>query len=177
MYYVEKENEIVLYDTDKTRLEQTINFMPQYAGLEIKETDRMAALIKEMKKLGYVLNETDGSILSWNGRTSGGQAVPRRITVFFPFYARTAQSILQLPLYKSRRILYNNVEAVVFPWPGALPHIIPRRLRMKPTIPERNRDLRRYVRWHRFLRLAGYLLWLGVFLLGALSYRRWLADR
>ena len=40
MYYVEKENEIVLYDTDKTRLEQTINFMPQYAGLEIKETDR-----------------------------------------------------------------------------------------------------------------------------------------
>lgn len=41
---------------------------------------------------------------------------------------------------------------------------------MKPTIPERNRDLRRYVRWHRFLRLAGYLLWLGIFLLGALSY-------
>lgn len=40
MYYVETENEIVLYDTDKTRLEQTINFMPQYAGLEIKETDR-----------------------------------------------------------------------------------------------------------------------------------------
>lgn len=36
-------------------------------SLKIKETDRMAALITEMKKLGYVLTETEGSILSWEG--------------------------------------------------------------------------------------------------------------
>ena len=36
-------------------------------SLKIKETDRMAALICEMKKLGYVLHEAEGSILYWNG--------------------------------------------------------------------------------------------------------------
>ncbi|MDE5678665.1 3-phosphoshikimate 1-carboxyvinyltransferase [Phocaeicola sp.] len=36
-------------------------------SLKIKETDRMAALIAEMKKLGYVLHETDGHTLSWEG--------------------------------------------------------------------------------------------------------------
>jgi len=37
-------------------------------SLKIKETDRMAALICEMKKLGYVLQESDHSVLSWNGK-------------------------------------------------------------------------------------------------------------
>lgn len=36
-------------------------------SLKIKETDRMAALIKEMGKLGYVLRETEQSVLSWEG--------------------------------------------------------------------------------------------------------------
>ena len=36
-------------------------------SLKIKETDRMAALICEMKKLGYVLQESEGSVLSWEG--------------------------------------------------------------------------------------------------------------
>lgn len=36
-------------------------------SLKIKETDRIAALIKEMGKLGYVLREAEGSILSWEG--------------------------------------------------------------------------------------------------------------
>ena len=36
-------------------------------SLKIKETDRIAALIREMHKLGYVIQETDGSCLSWNG--------------------------------------------------------------------------------------------------------------
>lgn len=36
-------------------------------SLKIKETDRMAALMTEMRKLGYVLRETDGSVLSWEG--------------------------------------------------------------------------------------------------------------
>ncbi len=36
-------------------------------SLKIKETDRIAALIAEMKKLGYVITESDQSVLSWNG--------------------------------------------------------------------------------------------------------------
>ncbi len=36
-------------------------------SLKIKETDRIAAMICEMKKLGYVLRESEGSILSWTG--------------------------------------------------------------------------------------------------------------
>ena len=36
-------------------------------SLKIKETDRMAALMAEMRKLGYVLKERDGSELSWEG--------------------------------------------------------------------------------------------------------------
>lgn len=36
-------------------------------SLKIKETDRIAALINEMKKLGYVIAETSDSVLEWNG--------------------------------------------------------------------------------------------------------------
>lgn len=51
----------------------------RFAGLQslkIKETDRMAALITEMKKLGYVLTETDGSVLSWDGTRCKAEATP-----------------------------------------------------------------------------------------------------
>jgi len=37
------------------------------ATLKIKETDRIAALQNEMRKLGYVIEEQNGSELSWNG--------------------------------------------------------------------------------------------------------------
>ena len=40
MYYVEKDNRIVLFDEDRSKLETTLSFMPQYKDLEIKETDR-----------------------------------------------------------------------------------------------------------------------------------------
>ncbi|MDD2476620.1 MAG: 3-phosphoshikimate 1-carboxyvinyltransferase [Dysgonamonadaceae bacterium] len=35
--------------------------------LKIKETDRIEALITELKKLGYVLQETENGILEWDG--------------------------------------------------------------------------------------------------------------
>ena len=35
--------------------------------LKIKETDRIEALINELKKLGYVLRETENGILEWDG--------------------------------------------------------------------------------------------------------------
>jgi hypothetical protein len=40
MYYVEQDGQIVLYDEDRQVLENTLEFTPQYAGLEIKVTDR-----------------------------------------------------------------------------------------------------------------------------------------
>ncbi len=36
--------------------------------LKIKETDRIYALITELKKLGYVLRETENGILEWDGQ-------------------------------------------------------------------------------------------------------------
>lgn len=38
MYYIEENNKIVLFDEDMQRLQNTIAFMPQYEGLEIKES-------------------------------------------------------------------------------------------------------------------------------------------
>ena len=39
-YYIEKDNKILLFDEDKQRLQNTIAFMPQYEGLEIKEVQK-----------------------------------------------------------------------------------------------------------------------------------------
>ena len=39
-YYIEQNNQIVLFDEDKQKLQNTVLFMPQYSGLEIKETER-----------------------------------------------------------------------------------------------------------------------------------------
>ena len=37
MFYIEDNNKIILFDEDKQKLQDTIAFMPQYEGLEIKE--------------------------------------------------------------------------------------------------------------------------------------------
>ena len=42
-YYVEKNNKIVLFDTDKQKIKNTLLFMPDLQGLEIKETQRPIA--------------------------------------------------------------------------------------------------------------------------------------
>ena len=38
-FYIEKDGAIVLHDTDLKRLQDTLTFMPQFAGLDIQETD------------------------------------------------------------------------------------------------------------------------------------------
>lgn len=45
-------------------------------SLKIKETDRIAALITEMKKLGYQLTEANDSELIWNGERCPASAQP-----------------------------------------------------------------------------------------------------
>lgn len=37
MFYIQQDDKIVLFDKDKQKLQNTIAFMPQYEGLEIKE--------------------------------------------------------------------------------------------------------------------------------------------
>ena len=39
MFYIQQDNKIVLFDEDKQKLQDTITFMPQYQGLEIKEVE------------------------------------------------------------------------------------------------------------------------------------------
>lgn len=45
-------------------------------SLKIKETDRIEALKCELRKLGYVLTDTNGSILEWNGECCEPEAHP-----------------------------------------------------------------------------------------------------
>lgn len=46
------------------------------AESEIKETDRIAALRTELKKLGYLIEEENDSVLMWNGERCEPEAVP-----------------------------------------------------------------------------------------------------
>ena len=39
MFYIQQDDKIVLFDKDKQKLQNTITFMPQYQGLEIKEVE------------------------------------------------------------------------------------------------------------------------------------------
>lgn len=45
-------------------------------SLKIKETDRIAALIAEMRKMGYVLSETDDNGLQWKGERCTPESEP-----------------------------------------------------------------------------------------------------
>ena len=45
-------------------------------SLRIKETDRMAALVCELRKLGYVLKAEQDSILSWEGERCEAESRP-----------------------------------------------------------------------------------------------------
>ena len=45
-------------------------------SLKIKETDRIAALIRELEKLGYLLHEANGRELIWNGERTAAQPHP-----------------------------------------------------------------------------------------------------
>ena len=39
MFYIQQNGKIVLFDEDRQKLQDTIVFMPQYEGLEIKEVE------------------------------------------------------------------------------------------------------------------------------------------
>ena len=93
-----------------------LNIPFRFSGLQslkIKETDRMAALITEMRKLGYILHETDGSVLSWEGERCTTEEHPaidtyedQRMAMAF------APTCLALP-----EILINNPQVVSKSYP------------------------------------------------------------
>lgn len=43
-YYIQQDDKIVIFDTDKEKLQTTLDLMPQYQGLEIQETERPIVL-------------------------------------------------------------------------------------------------------------------------------------
>ena len=47
MYYIKQDNRIVLFDKCLTTLKNTLEFMPQYAGMEILETDKEIVVFKD----------------------------------------------------------------------------------------------------------------------------------
>ena len=93
-----------------------LNIPFRFSGLQslkIKETDRMAALITEMRKLEYILHETDGSVLSWEGERCTTEEHPaidtyedHRMAMAF------APTCLALP-----EILINNPQVVSKSYP------------------------------------------------------------
>ena len=93
-----------------------LNIPFRFSGLQslkIKETDRMAALITEMRKLGYILHETDGSVLSWEGERCTTEEHPAIDTYEDHRMARAfAPTCLALP-----EILINNPQVVSKSYP------------------------------------------------------------
>lgn len=82
-------------------------------SLKIKETDRMAALIKEMGKLGYILRETEGSILSWEG-----ERCPVQTDVAIDTYEDHRMAMAFAPACaKISEILINNPKVVSKSYP------------------------------------------------------------
>lgn len=55
-YYIEKDSKIVMFDTDKIKIQTTLKFTPQYQGLEIKETERPIVLSDDLTY--YVFADT-----------------------------------------------------------------------------------------------------------------------
>lgn len=47
-YYIEKDEKIVRYGSNRVKFENTLKFMPEYQGLEIKETERPLVLSDDM---------------------------------------------------------------------------------------------------------------------------------
>ena len=81
--------------------------------LKIKETDRIEAMKTEMEKLGYILHETDGSELSWDGE----RCEPMKQPVIDTYEDhRMAMSFAPLAI-KLGEIRINNPEVVSKSYP------------------------------------------------------------
>lgn len=83
-------------------------------SLKIKETDRIAALIKEMSKLGYLLKEENDSVLYWNGEYK----MPDVIPVIDTYEDHRMAMAFAPACLKMREIRINNPQVVSKSYPG-----------------------------------------------------------
>lgn len=84
------------------------------ATLRIKETDRIEALKREMRKLGYVISEGDGTEMIWNGERCIPDAAPTIDT-----YEDHRMAMAFAPLAMTRgNIRINNPEVVTKSYPS-----------------------------------------------------------
>ena len=89
-------------------------FFSGLQSLKIKETDRIAALIKELKKLGYVLSENENGVLEWDGE----RCLPDE-TIVIETYEDHRMAMAFAPASIMFDNMYiNNPEVVTKSYPG-----------------------------------------------------------
>lgn len=81
--------------------------------LKIKETDRIKALKTEMRKLGYVINDVDGSELKWDGERCEAEEYPAIDT-----YEDHRMAMAFSPVALIRPIIINNPQVVTKSYPN-----------------------------------------------------------
>ena len=82
-------------------------------SLKIKETDRIAALIAEMKKIGFVVRETASGILEW----SGERCQPEK-TIVIDTYEDHRMAMAFAPIAFKEKISINEPQVVSKSYPG-----------------------------------------------------------
>ncbi|MBQ5392265.1 MAG: 3-phosphoshikimate 1-carboxyvinyltransferase [Bacteroidaceae bacterium] len=85
--------------------------------LRIKETDRIAALQKELLKYGFVLTAEGDDVLQWNGEMSGQPVVPEHVSIDTYDDHRMAMAFAPIALVKGS-VVINNPEVVSKSYPS-----------------------------------------------------------
>ena len=85
--------------------------------LRIKETDRIAALQKELLKYGFVLTAEGDDVLQWNGEMSGQPVVPEHVSIDTYDDHRMAMAFAPIALVRGS-VVINNPEVVSKSYPS-----------------------------------------------------------
>lgn len=83
------------------------------ASLRIKETDRIEALKREMRKLGYVIDDGNGSELVWNGE----RCEPDMAAAINTYEDHRMAMAFAPAAIKTRKLLVNNPQVVTKSYP------------------------------------------------------------
>lgn len=68
-YYIEQDGKIKLHDTDLKKLQRTLKYTPQFAGLEIKQTERPIVLCKFADTTEYQAEKRKEEVLALEQQT------------------------------------------------------------------------------------------------------------
>ena len=85
--------------------------------LRIKETDRIAALQKELLKYGFVLTAEGDDVLQWRGEMSGQPVVPEHVSIDTYDDHRMAMAFAPIALVRGS-VVINNPEVVSKSYPS-----------------------------------------------------------